>query len=129
MGDVTYLTAAQAAERLQLREDTVLRWLREGKLPGAKLGRIWRIRPEALDRFIQEAERANLDTRRNGEGEEEPRPEDRAGEPQPGGPAEEYDDEPLSAEDWAALREGIAAIRRGDAVNLEEYDRERQQRR
>jgi hypothetical protein len=37
---------------------------------------------------------------------------------------EGYDDEPLSAEDWAAIREGKEAIRRGEFISLEELERE-----
>ena len=37
---------------------------------------------------------------------------------------EGYDDEPLSAEDWAAIREGKEAIRRGEFISLEELEKE-----
>lgn len=37
---------------------------------------------------------------------------------------EAYDDEPLTAEDWAAIREGQEAIRRGDFISLEELEKE-----
>ena len=36
----------------------------------------------------------------------------------------EYDDEPLSAEDWDAIREGKEAIRRGEFIWLEELEKE-----
>ncbi len=35
------------------------------------------------------------------------------------------DAEPLSIEDLAAIREGLDAIRRGDTVTLEEFERKR----
>ena len=39
----TFLTPSQIAERLQLQERTVTRWLRTGYLRGFKLGREWRV--------------------------------------------------------------------------------------
>lgn len=53
------LTPAQVAERLQIETATVQGWLRTGRLKGVKLGRYWRIRPEAVDEMIAEAERAS----------------------------------------------------------------------
>jgi excisionase family DNA binding protein len=52
---VTYLTPEQAANQLQVSKPTVLKWLRTGKLAGAKIGhRTWRIRSEALEAFVSE---------------------------------------------------------------------------
>lgn len=48
------LTPAEVAERLRVTERTVYMWLREAKLPGRKLGKLWRIRPEDLDTFLEE---------------------------------------------------------------------------
>ena len=39
---------------------------------------------------------------------------------------EEFDEEPLSGEDLAAVRRGLEAIQRGDFVTLEEYERRHQ---
>jgi hypothetical protein len=36
----------------------------------------------------------------------------------------EYDREPLSEEDWAAIREGKEAIKRGEFVTLEELEKD-----
>lgn len=36
----------------------------------------------------------------------------------------EYDEEPLSEEDWAAIREGQEAIARGEFVTLEELKKD-----
>ncbi|MCX5888703.1 MAG: hypothetical protein NTY36_04540 [Deltaproteobacteria bacterium] len=36
----------------------------------------------------------------------------------------EYDDEPLTPEDWAAIREGKEAIQRGEFVSLAELEKE-----
>jgi excisionase family DNA binding protein len=46
------LTPEQVAERLQVKERTVLDWLRAGDLRGLKLGRLWRVRPEDLEKFL-----------------------------------------------------------------------------
>jgi len=49
------LTPEQVAERLQVTERTVYGWLRRGTLPALKLGRLWRIRPEDLEAFLERA--------------------------------------------------------------------------
>ena len=49
------LTPEQVAERLQVTERTVYAWLRRGNLPALKLGRLWRIRPEDLETFLESA--------------------------------------------------------------------------
>lgn len=48
------LTPEQVAEHLGIAVKTVKDYLREGVLPGVKIGkRIWRIRPEDLQAFIE----------------------------------------------------------------------------
>ena len=47
------LTPAQVGERLQVTERTVYQWLRDRHLVGLKLGRLWRIRPEDLEAFLE----------------------------------------------------------------------------
>ena len=49
------VTPEQVAERLQVTERTVYGWLRRGKLPALKLGRLWRIRPDDLETFLENA--------------------------------------------------------------------------
>ena len=50
------LTVEQAAERLQMHVDTVRRLLREGRLPGRKVGvRTWRISAAALQKYMEGA--------------------------------------------------------------------------
>lgn len=49
------LTPEQIAERLQVVERTVYRWLNEGRLEGVKLGRLWRVREDDLEAFLQAA--------------------------------------------------------------------------
>jgi excisionase family DNA binding protein len=53
MGD-ELLTVEQAAGRLQMHPDTVRRLLREGQLPGRKIGaRQWRVSSDSLKAFVE----------------------------------------------------------------------------
>ena len=47
------LSPEEAARYLRVDLHTVYRNLRNGRLPGGKVGRQWRIRKEDLDRFLQ----------------------------------------------------------------------------
>jgi hypothetical protein len=38
---------------------------------------------------------------------------------------EEYDEEPFSPEDLAAIQEGEEALKRGEFISLEDYEKER----
>ncbi len=49
------LTPAQVAERLQITERTVYEWIRGGKVTALKLGRLWRIRQDDLEAFLEGA--------------------------------------------------------------------------
>jgi excisionase family DNA binding protein len=51
-----WLTVAQVAERLQLHEETIRRWIRDGQIPVLDLGKKagYRVRPADLDAFIAE---------------------------------------------------------------------------
>ena len=53
MAEEKLLTPAQVAERLQIHERTVTRWLRDGYLRGFKLGKEWRVSPEDLQLFME----------------------------------------------------------------------------
>ncbi len=55
------LTPSQVAERLQLQERTVTRWLRTGYLRGFKLGKEWRVSSEDLRSFIEQHANKPLD--------------------------------------------------------------------
>ena len=46
-------TVAQVAERLQVGEQTVRRWIRDGDLGAVKLGRAFRVTETDLEEFIQ----------------------------------------------------------------------------
>lgn len=47
-----YLTVREAADRARVSVWTIRRALREGKIEGGVAGRRWRIRPEAIDRWL-----------------------------------------------------------------------------
>jgi excisionase family DNA binding protein len=48
-----YLTIDEAAEKVKVKPDTVRDWLRSGRLKGYKAGRLWRIRPQDLETFLE----------------------------------------------------------------------------
>jgi excisionase family DNA binding protein len=55
MGDFVMdklLTPDQAAEKLAVKPRSIKEWLRQGKLLGVKIGKLWRIRNEDLETFI-----------------------------------------------------------------------------
>ncbi len=51
------LAAADVAELIGVKETTVYRWCKQGKMPCLKVGKHWRIRREALEDFLKESER------------------------------------------------------------------------
>ena len=51
--DLEVLSAEEAAARLKISLTTVRRLLREGALPGRKVGREWRIRRLDLANFLK----------------------------------------------------------------------------
>jgi excisionase family DNA binding protein len=52
--ETEYLTAEQAAAKLQMHPRTVRRLLAQGKIPGTKIGlRQWRISDAALREYIE----------------------------------------------------------------------------
>jgi excisionase family DNA binding protein len=51
------LGAEEVAALLGVKETTVWRWCREGRLPCLKVGKHWRIRREALESFLRRSER------------------------------------------------------------------------
>jgi excisionase family DNA binding protein len=55
--DTELLGAAEVAGMVGVKETTVYRWCKEGKLPCLKVGKHWRIRREALEDFLKESER------------------------------------------------------------------------
>lgn len=52
MSDI-YFTVDEVAKQLQVLPATVREWLKSGQLKGIKIGRLWRIRQEELDKFLK----------------------------------------------------------------------------
>ena len=52
------LAAADVAGLVGVKETTVYRWCKEGKLPCLKVGKHWRVRREALEDFLRSSERS-----------------------------------------------------------------------
>lgn len=48
-----YLTPAQVATALQVDIQTVRKWLREGRLRGVRVGRLWRVSAAAVERGVR----------------------------------------------------------------------------
>ena len=48
-----YLTVQEIAKTLKVHEQTVFRWIREGKLESVKIGRNQRITKEQFDQFVK----------------------------------------------------------------------------
>src|SRR5215216_8209078 len=51
------LAATDVAGIIGVKETTVYKWCKEGKLPCLKVGKYWRIRREALEDFLMRSER------------------------------------------------------------------------
>ncbi len=49
-----FLTVEQVADKLQIHWQTVLNYIKSGKLKALKLGKGYRISQKALDKFIKE---------------------------------------------------------------------------
>jgi excisionase family DNA binding protein len=56
-GEKELLGAEDVAELIGVKETTVYRWCKQGKLPCLKVGKHWRIRREALEDFLRQSER------------------------------------------------------------------------
>jgi excisionase family DNA binding protein len=54
---IELLGAEDVAEMVGVKETTVYRWCKEGRLPCLKVGKHWRIRREAIENFLKENER------------------------------------------------------------------------
>jgi len=48
------LTVDELAEYLKIPKSTLYKLAQEGKVPGQKVGRHWRFRKEAIDRWLEE---------------------------------------------------------------------------
>jgi excisionase family DNA binding protein len=52
------LGAEDVAGLIGVKESTVWRWCREGRLPCLKVGKHWRVRRKALENFLEQSERS-----------------------------------------------------------------------
>jgi len=59
-----FLGAEDVAGLIGVKETTVWRWCREGRLPCLKVGKHWRIRREVLEEFLKRSERPTTLVRR-----------------------------------------------------------------
>jgi excisionase family DNA binding protein len=53
MAEHKLLTPEQVADRLQISRVTVMDYLRKGRLKGHRVGRLWRIKEEDLEAFLE----------------------------------------------------------------------------
>ncbi len=52
MDEDIILTPEEVARYLRVNPRTIYRGLQQGQIPGIKIGRLWRIRKEDLDRLV-----------------------------------------------------------------------------
>ena len=50
----SFLTPKEVSDFLRVSTQTVLRWIKEGKLPAYKVGRAWRISKVDLDKWLNQ---------------------------------------------------------------------------
>jgi chromosome partitioning protein len=58
-----FLTTDEVAKRLHLHQNTVIRYIRDGKLPAAKVGNAYRIKESVLAAFVGDAEMVDTSAR------------------------------------------------------------------
>ena len=61
LGDV--LTIEELSVYLKIPKSTLYKLVREGKVPSQKVGRHWRFRKEAIDRWLDETRAETPDTK------------------------------------------------------------------
>jgi len=47
------MTVEDVAEYLRVKTSTVYEWAKDGKLPGAKVGRLWRFQREQIEDWVR----------------------------------------------------------------------------
>jgi len=50
----TLYTPKEVADQLRVSKRAVMEWLRRGRLKGVKVGRLWRVREEDLETFLEQ---------------------------------------------------------------------------
>ena len=58
------LTIQELSDYLKISKSTLYKIVREGKVPSQKVGRHWRFRKEAIDRWLEETRAEKSDTKR-----------------------------------------------------------------
>src|SRR6266851_4137659 len=66
------LEPKEVAKLLKVNHRTVVRWAEQGKLPGFKLGDLWRFRREAIEEHIRQLEKGTMNLADAGSQNEEP---------------------------------------------------------
>ena len=56
-----FLTPKEVSSLLQVSVYTVRRWIKEGELPAYKVGRLWRIEKEDLNKWLNQQRLADPD--------------------------------------------------------------------
>ena len=46
------MTVAEVANYLKLKPQTIYKWLQDGMIPAAKLGKEWRFRKSVIDKWL-----------------------------------------------------------------------------
>ncbi len=49
-----YLSVAEIAEYLGIKEDTVYKWITAKRLPAHKVGRLWKFKKDEVDEWIRQ---------------------------------------------------------------------------
>jgi excisionase family DNA binding protein len=62
------LTTEQVSEILQILPKTVREYIRDGKLPASKFGKVWRVSEEDLEQFIERQRKGGVDNVNKPEG-------------------------------------------------------------
>ena len=52
--DELFLTVEEVADQLRVSTQTVRRWVKEGELPGYRVGRCFRVKRADLERWIEQ---------------------------------------------------------------------------
>ena len=61
MAQDKYLTVAELSEYLHIHRTTIYRMLREGRLPGFRIGSDWRFSLEAIEEWAREQMKTGAD--------------------------------------------------------------------
>jgi excisionase family DNA binding protein len=55
-----WLSVAQIAQHLNVKPDTVYKWLERKDMPAHKVGRLWRFKISEIDRWIEKGSAGNV---------------------------------------------------------------------